>query len=305
MSEPHHMPMFREIRPMLSRQAVREILLAAHSRKVSRLCLFEALVPRLVNILERSGLYVDLHDRKQILAPDSGKGGWVSGYGVEVPVESPLDGYLHLYVGADPALVLAAKKAEHENRYADFGLLLGYPPCCIEFYQDNLAGAEARQGDFLLPLLGRSLAQVTAHPPLFPAWTNIAAQYFDYGLISFYPCSFFCRRAAALAQDALRLIGMYDADMADEYVLMSRMPVLYTEYDGVYLFREASLEGDCLHYDPARIEHSLDGVVLSLLSRANRIRIGRAGSLELRDGRRLICRLQGGGCGLLLWDAPP
>ena len=250
---------------------------------------------------EAAGLWVDLHHVKQIYAQDSGKGGWVSGYGIEVPLESPLHGYLHLYVGTDPEKVLAARKAEHAHDYGGFGSLLGYPACCIAFYEKNIASAEKEQGDFLLPMLDASLQQRAGALPIFPAWTNVAAQYFGYGLLSFYPCSFYCSEAQSLAKLSFALLRRYDRQLADTFLEAAQCPVLYTEYEGVYLFRGAQLRAGCLRYDPHRVERSLDGVLAAMLLASDRIDILSAHSIALKKGRRLTGRLESPHVGLLLF----
>ena len=299
---PIYNELFKSVRHQLDRQALREILLAAHGKKISRLSLPEGQIPEIVTELERAGLWVDLHHQKQILNQDQGKGGWASGYGLEVPVESPLPGYVLLYTGTDPAKVLAAKKAEYAHQHRTFGTFLGYPPCCIGFYETHLAQAECEQGDFILPLLEVSLTEKSGKPDIFPAWTNVAAQYFGYGLISFYPCSFFCEQAAAAAQEAWKLMAIYDAELAAAFLAASRMPILYTEYEGIYAFTGAKLKGDVLHYDNTRLECLLNGVIASVLAQGDAIAIRSHRSVDVLCGNSLVARLESPSLGLLIFD---
>jgi hypothetical protein len=290
-----------KIRPRLGSQAVREILMAAHGLKTARLCIEETQALEVTTILEQAGMWVDLHDKKYAVTLDSGKGGWISGYGVELPIESPHPGYMHLYVGTDPAAVLAAKKAEHGNQFGEFGRLLGYPLCCTNFYVQNLNRAEEEQGDFLLPMLEASLKLAPEGPPVFPAWNNVAAQYFNYGLLSFFPCSFYCRQAVGIAKKTLELLRLYDVALASEYATVAQMPILYTEYEGVFLFRKSRLKGDRLHYDGRFVERSLDGVVSSLLMQGDNIKIISPDCLEFHSSRKLVARVQSPKCFLMLF----
>jgi len=292
--------LFQDIRPLLGHQALRETLLAAHGRKVARLCLPEDRVTEMVRLLNSHGLWVDLHNRKQVLSPDQGKGGWVSGYGLEAPVDSPWDGFLQLYVGRDPAGVLAAKKAEHGHQYARFGHFLGYPDCCINFYVEHLPQAEKEQGDFMLPLLRASLGAAPGRA-VFPAWNNVAAQYFGYGLLSFYPCSFFCEKAAEAAREAHELLKAYDAPLAGLYLEKARKPILYTEYEGLYLFNAARRRGSWLYYDSGALECSLEGVLAALLKSGDRLKIIAPQNLEVRNGARLQGRLTSPQLGLMVF----
>ena len=294
--------LFAALRPRVSFQTLREILLAAHGQKVARLCLSEMEIPWMVAELEKNGLRVGLHPRKLILSPDQGKGGWVSGYGTEVSLESPLPGYIQLYTGRDPTRVLEAQKAEHACRFGAFGRLLAYPPCCIAFYEASLPVAEQEQGDFLLTLLDASLKGRSEQLPVFPAWTNVGAQYFGYGLISFYPCSFFCAEAATAAREAWRLLRMYDRELADQALAAARLPLLYTEYEGVYAFHEAELEGNTLVYDNSSIECSLRGILADVLSAGDRILIHSARSVEVFCRDTLLARLNSRKLGMMLFD---
>ena len=121
---------FPRLREILGPQVMREIIEAAHGLKASRLCVLESRAARLVGALESCGLWVTLHDRKQLLFEDAGKGGWISGYGIETELEFPREGYLHLYAGRDPEAVLTAKKAEHSSATTKLAEFHAYPKCC-------------------------------------------------------------------------------------------------------------------------------------------------------------------------------
>jgi hypothetical protein len=294
--------LYGSLRGQVSNQALREAMLAAHGMKVARLCIPEDQVGRTAETLENAGLWVDLHDMKHVVSSDSGKGGWVSGYGVEVPIEFPGTGYLLLYAGDDPAEVLAAKKAEHSNSHARFGSLLGYPECCTRFYDENLAIAEEAQGDFFLQLLDASVPPGAEGPCVFPAWTNVAPQYFGYGLISFYPCSFFCERAKTVAIRSHQVLSGYDPGLADEFLRYARAPVLYTEYEGIYLFHDAKLAGNTMIYDPGKVESTLDGVLASVVRSCDRARVLGCHSVVLKEGDREAAYLSSPSMGLVFFE---
>lgn len=270
-------------------QGLREIIEAAHGLKVARLCIGESIVPRLVPLLESLDLRVDLRNRKQILAPDSGKGGWISGYGLEVELEHPAEGYLHLYAGKDAGAVLAAKKAEHSAAIAEFGQHLGYPKCCVSFYEAKLEEAEARQGDFMLPLFAKSLGECPDNSPVFPWWTNMAAQYFNAGLLSFYPCSLFCPHAIMRARLAYTMLWLYDPALAERAAQIALSPVIYTEYEGVYRLLNSVWGGGVVFYDG--VEASLDGALGALLAKGNVLRIRSPHAIGIYGNRKLIGEL--------------
>lgn len=281
-------------------QALREIMLALHGKKVARLSLPEAKVGEFVECLESAALVVGLHDRKQILSEDMGKGGWVSGYGLEVPLEFPHDGYILLYTGKDAQKVMAAKRAEHSNNFDRFGQLLGYPDCCIEFYKRALPAAEMEQGDFLLQLLDASVSRGTL--PLFSGWANIAAQYFGYGLISFYPCTLFCAKAQSQAREAYEIIGIYDPALAQKAYEKALTAVLYTEYEGIYAFPGASRQGNQLYYNGANVECTLNGVLADIITRGNNLKIHSAHCAEIYSDNQSLGVLRGSHLGMFIFE---
>lgn len=294
--------LFEAVRPLVSFQTLREIMLAAHGKKVSRLSLQEAEIPRMVELLERAGLRVALHDRKYVLSADQGKGGWVSGYGLEVPIESPLDGYIMLYIGQDAVSVASARKAEHTSLFSEFGSWLSYPSCCIDFYEKHLPEAEREQGDFILYLIEESMKSAPGNLPLFPFWNNISAQYFGYGLISFYPCSFFCEEAAISAKEAWQILSLYDASLANSALEAAKQPILYTEYEGIYTFGESAREGNILHYDGRKVECSLKGVLADLLTAGDELHICSPHDIEVRKAGSLLAKLKSHRMGMMLFS---
>jgi hypothetical protein len=244
---------------------------------------------------------VDIHDKKQIVQTDSGKGGWISGYGLEAPVDDPLFGYVHVYVADTPQKARAARQAEHSQKIAEFGRLLGYPPCCVDFYLRRLDTAEQDQGDFVLPLLEASLEDRLGKKPSFPHWLNVAAQYFSASLISFYPCSFFCEKAIAVAENSLTLMRNYDEAWAAATLEVCKTPVLYTEYEGIYMFRNAVWLDNALHYSPKAIESSLNGVIASLLAQGDRLTLFSPHDITIWCVDERIARLQSHNLAMLVF----
>lgn len=287
---------------LLGTQGTREVIMAAHGQKVARLCVAEHLVHKIVELLEQAGLWVGLHNMKQIFQGDSGKGGWISGYGIEVPVDSHLNGYVHLYAANDPAKVREARRAEHSRQARKFGELLGYPACCIDFYTKYLDQAETAQGDFILPLLAES---IKASPKTFPVllpWLNVAAQYFDASLLSFYPCSFSCPAATQISRDTLALMKQYDEPWAEQVLGICRTPIVYTEYEGIYLLKGARKEGNMVYYPPEQMECSLDGVLAGILACGNAMRLISTQEAIIYKGDTQLAHLKSNHLALLVFS---
>lgn len=276
---------------------VREILLAAEGLKVARTLVPEEEAGDFVQAMTTLGLYAALYHRKYVCQPDAGKGGWISRHGLELELEAAPAGLLMVYLADNPTAALRAMEAEHAHADADFGDLLGIPACCSAFYAASIAAAEREQNDFILPVLDHTE----------PGWpyrhgANIAVQYFDSGLLSFYPCSFHCAAAAQVTLDSHRVLARYDRVWADGLLAAHHDAFLYTEYEGIYRLRGARYRRDTLHYDSDRVESTLNGVLGHLVRQGDRLRLfGTHHALVMR-GRRTVCEIQSCYAGLLVFD---
>ncbi|MEI7613566.1 MAG: hypothetical protein WCK63_11680 [Betaproteobacteria bacterium] len=276
---------------------VREILLAAEGLKVARTLVPELEARDFVRAMSSMGLYTALYHRKYVCHPDAGKGGWISRHGIELEVEAAPDGLLMVYLADNPTSALRAMEAEHANADEDFGDLLGIPACCSAHYTHSISIAEQDQNDFILPALDNT----EPHFP-FNHGTNIAAQYFDNCLISFYPCSFQCAAAARVAMDTHRALMLYDSAWANRLLEAHHDAILYTEYEGIYRLPGARYQRDTLHYDPELVECTLNGVIGSLVVQGDRLLLIGPHHAVVMRGRRTICEINSQTAGFLVFD---
>lgn len=289
--------LFEKLAACHASNKVREILLAAEGLKVARTLVPEEEAGDFVSAMNALGIFAALYHRKYVCQPDAGKGGWISRHGLELELEAEPAGLLMVYLADNPTAALRAMEAEHAHADTDFGDLLGIPPCCSAFYAASIAAAEQEQNDFILAVLDN-----TRSPWPYHHGTNIAVQYFDTCLISFYPCSFDCAAAAQNTMDAYRVLANYDRVWADKLLAAHHDAILYTEYEGIYRLHGARYRRDTLYYEPALMEATLDGVLGHLLSQGDRMRLlGPQHALVMR-GRRTVCEIQSRYAGLLVFD---
>jgi hypothetical protein len=246
----------------------REFLLAAAGRKTSRTEVAERELHAFVELMERHGLYVAIHDRKYVHSPDAAKGGWANQYGIELPLESPHDGHLMVYLADNPEDVLAAMRAEHSQRDDEFGRLLGIPECCREQYSNRIEAACAKQNDYLPFVL-----QATSSAQPFPYLNNVAVQYFDYCLLSFFPCAFTCQAASRFAWHSYELLASISREWANKFLERHHSTILYTEYEGVYLLERGIYRDGWVYYNPEKIKGTINGLIFQLLGEGDRLRI--------------------------------
>lgn len=288
--------LFEEIRDILPSAKVRELLLAAEGRKVSRTMLPEEEAMSFVATMERHGLYVAVYDKKYVCSPDAGKGGWINQYGIEVPLDAG-GGYLLLYCAATPQDALNAMKSEHGQADTEFGGYLGIPDCCVQRYVECIDQAVQVQNDYI-PF---TLENTEGDYP-FPFWNNIAAQYFDYCLISFFPCSFKCNETESVARQSYAFLSSYCPDWADRFLGTHRSNVIYTEYEGIYLFEGSVFRDGYIHYQKERIRGTLNGILYNAFMGGDRIKVlGRHHGI-IMNGNSVILDFQSPDCGILIFD---
>ena len=287
MDEAARRAFFDEIVDRFPAIKTREFLLAAGGRKTARTEVPERELHAFVALMERHGLYVAIHERKYVHAPDIAKGGWSNQYGIELHLESPHDGYLMVYIAASAEDALRAMRAEHSRRDDEFGDLLGIPACCRKSYIERIEAASSKQNDYL-PLI---LDGTPGSQP-FPYLNNIGAQYFDYCLLSFYPCSFTCQEAARVAWDAYEYLATFSSEWAKKFLVRQRSTILYTEYEGIYLIEQEALRDGWLYYHPEYVKGTINGLIFQLLGEGYRsqVLIGPSSRMALESSRNSGCR---------------
>lgn len=245
----------------------REILLAREGLKVSRTLVPPQSLEIAIDIIERIGLFTAIYDKKYFYWEDCGKGGWVSRYGIELPLEAD-HGSCMIYIADRPELALEAMRHEHRQNDRGFGDALGIPPCCINTYVTSIEHAELKQNDYL------EFSHKNTHS-FFPYnyWTNVVAQYFGYCLLSHYPCSFDCLSSSKMAQITYSVLCKYSIEFANHFLEYHRSNYLYTEYDGVFRFPDSKFKDGILHYDPKKIESTLNSIFSDTLRKGGQLSV--------------------------------
>lgn len=268
--------------------ACRELLCAAAGLKCSRLMMGSHAANWLEAVLTEFGLCSARSHARYLLRQDVGKGGWCSGINGEVPPEDER-GYWKLYVGSSLEAVHQAKEAESDGGEQDFSDSLSIPDCCARFYEENKKAAQREQDDYVMLTFRQSEG---AFP--FSYWNNYVAQFFGYSLISFFPCSFHCDRSATAAQASYQFLQRVAPELAEQTLYYHRQSILYTEYQGVYLFEGARFECDRLHYDPERIRATVpSSELLDQLRLGDRLHLTGRTSVSVQAGSKTLTSVGG------------
>jgi hypothetical protein len=108
---------------------------------------------------------------------------------------------------------------------------------------ENREKQQKIQNDYILPALDNSQGFK------FPFYTNHAIRYFDITLLSHFPHSFDCTESIKIAKSNLECIKNHSIDLATIFETMLKGPVLYTENQGIFTFKNFRLNGNILEYD--------------------------------------------------------
>lgn len=269
----------------------REILCAWAGLKSARVGVAPADLGSFTQIVEALGLAWRRSRWKYLGKRDIGKGGWTNKFGGCVPASSPSGDWL-VYVAQDAAIAEAARAAEEDNREFHFGSSLGIPTCCVRFYLKYQNAAYTKQNDYLPFVLDQTIV-----PPPYDYRLNYATQYFGHALISFFPCSFQCRRAAQVAERTLNLLQLHAPRLAAETIRLQKCPVLYTEYRGVYIFEKSAWDAktETLLYDPKAIRGTLppDSAVFRRLRAGRSLAVASKHAALIQRGGKSVAALRG------------
>jgi len=187
-------------------------------------------------------LFLELSDFKVIKTRDKGKRGYAN-IVKRVPLNNLNRGLYHLYISKDKNKSKFLKILENKNDDRAVGELLGYPKCCIGFFMKNREKQQKIQNDYILPALENS------NGFKFPFYTNHAMRYFDVTLLSHFPHDFNCKESIAIGKKNLECMRKYSGKLANKFENMLKNAVLYTENEGVFVFKNYRLENNILEYN--------------------------------------------------------
>lgn len=166
----------------------------------------------------------------------------VDGTTMMVTPEHTMKGSYFVYISRHEA---AAKKAafyESLRNDVKLGHMLGYPPCCIDFYKDHYNKALTVGDEYC----GFSLANSGDGP--YPFVTNNMLRFFDVALISHFPCSFECERSVRLGRRMYQSIATRNPELAKYVRDALKGPVMFHHRTGVHALKGYIKKGNVVTY---------------------------------------------------------
>ena len=286
--------LYREIRGRLSDTSVKELLLAAAGVKVSRLSVSDGELQFLSCLADRFGFFLLASDERYLPRRDVGKGNYCNAFERLVGPDETR-GLRNVYIASDKSLVEDAKLLEKAVDDELFGALLGIPHCCRNAYQRFLPIASAKQFD-LMPLV----LENTPGPLSYDPCLNYPSVYFGRSLLSFFPCSFQCTGAGTVARSTYGMLAECDEAWATSFLDLQRSNILYTEYQGVHLFRQP-LVGGWIRYGPDDFISTEPTELAALIRRGDRLEVCGKRLAHIYSGAERIATLQGEDIGVCVF----
>ena len=167
-------------------------------------------------------LSYNMSDYKVIENVDNSKAGF-SNQLTHIPLSSDNGDFL-IFISKDPAI----KNISFSNISDDkLGQLLGYPECCINFFNRNKSLARKYNMDYVPLILKNEQMQA-------PYLINNIIRYFGYSLISHFPCTYHCENSIKIARKNLEILGKCVPDIAVMLKKKLKSLVIFTEKHGIY-----------------------------------------------------------------------
>ena len=182
---------------------------------------------------EANHLLYKLADFKIQHIEDKGKNGFSNSLKMVDPVQ--IDADFVIFITRNPDHIKTDFTALPDK---EFGRLLGYPECCLEFYEKYKESAGQYQMDFV-PF------SVTEFKK-YSFYTNYFLRYFNYTVISHFPCSCACNATIEIGRRNFQFFQKTMPEVADIMAENLKTAILYTETGGIYYFKEYLLENSIL-----------------------------------------------------------
>ena len=187
-----------------SKTKAQEILLLIYNKKkVVRQGFYENELLTIEKFCEKNNLTLVKSKFKVLLADETS----YSNKGIRIKWDDKREGMFFVYISKDEKEAWLASYYELMNNNRDFGRILGYPTCCVNFFCNRFS--ENNPNLELKPI---------------NLFTNLSKRNDDHVILSHFPCSSECVESIELAKTYLDLILEKDKARAYEIVNNLSLP---------------------------------------------------------------------------------
>jgi hypothetical protein len=210
-------------------------------KPVSRVMVNEEGYLPLVDLLKKNKLVFERADFK-IQKMDKTN---YSDKGQKLPMNFEKKGDYFLYISKSKDMAAKAKELEGKEDHIEFGKILGYPECCVKFFNQEFPQESKGNNDYVYPALRNSEGF------RFPFFNNVVARHLDLNLISHFPCNFNCKASIEIGKKNLECIKKISPDISIMSIGMLKGGVLYNKKRELFLLRDFRVDGNKVYYNNA------------------------------------------------------
>lgn len=228
----------QELGEYVSRLSLLELFwVLAGSNKVCCISVKKKKIKYVKKWLEEKGFAVEESEYSHIPIPDRSKANFHNWTRCFIGVDDSEESYGELFISKEQAYARIAKDFRFDDRI--FGHILGYPSCCIEFYNHWLDKKATYGNDLVSP----SIQSIE----YFPCLNNNLLRYFGYSFVNHFPCSPQCSETKKIANNNYTCLRQHSPMLAKAILRHMCSLVIYTENDGIAYSTSYDRKGNVVH----------------------------------------------------------
>ena len=271
---------------------IREIIQTIETSKITRSFLNDEDLYACSQFFDVLGLKMFISSVKFLIGDDLGKGGYSNSITATTSANSA-EGFYRVHIGTNEIDVALAKQMDEDGDDLNLGKLLAIPDCCIKRFLEYQPKAKDVQNDYTLAIKGG----------LISPWVNICGQYFGYGLVSYFPCSPFCKHTIEQSKNNFQLLSDYSEEFAKDFIKYQFTDYIYSEYDGVHMIENGTyFDKQTYNYENSGIESSSRNLLSEMLRKGNRLSIRSPSNFSIYSQQSLISNISSELIKLFIFD---
>ena len=276
----------------LSPSFVREIIQSIETSKITRSFLNDEDLYACSQVFDELGLKMFISSVKFLIGDDLGKGGYSNSTSTTTS-ETSTEGFYRVYIGTNEMDLALAKQMDEDADDVSLGKLLGIPDCCIQKFMEYQPQAEDMQNDYTLAIKGG----------LTSPWANACGQYFGHSLVSYFPCSPYCKLTCEQSRNNFNLLSSYSREFAKDFLKYQFADYIYSEYDGVHMIENGTyIDKQTYKYENAIIESSSRNLLSEMLRKGDSLRIRSPSDFSIYSHKNLISNISSELVKLFIFD---
>lgn len=278
-------------------QALEVLYVANGLKKLARLSIYNKNRLNLAkNFIENHRLKIVESSVKYITKRDSNRTYFTS-YSKPVALNNKKGGFIYLYISKSNDLSQLGRICEEHDYSIQFGRILDYPECCIDFYNKNIQRYLKEKRDLMHSVLDETEGLFP-----YPFWNNFVTRYFDASLLSHYPCSFNCRESMEMAKERLELIKSISSSLSDYLIGQLKSVIIFTSSLGIYKLTDYLFKNNEVHFNKKGICCINKSYIRDILEKTTKIQVITKKRIIFMQEDRILKDLNGKDIGIFIFQ---